>query len=147
MPTHPTKPVTTSYKNVLLGDDGQPLITIDVNEFSIVQPDGSILVQKNNTSIVLADQTTWSPLVYRDRPPIDLGICLQCRRGMQGWFHSESPTHGICNMQNMQRCAGECAELLCPRHRRLCADGNFRCIRCAARFRWGSLLSSLFFRQ
>jgi hypothetical protein len=128
MPTNPqNKPVTTSYTVILQDIDGQPLITVDSKEFSIILPDGTVSVQKNNTWLVLVDGTTWNPaMAARANDPIVPNVCRTCRRALR----REKPTHGL--HVNSAVCV-ECGETCCPRHRRNGTDGQPRCLACTRR--------------
>jgi hypothetical protein len=141
------KPVITSFRTILQDVDGQPLITIDSNEYSVMQPDGTVSVQTNRTSIVLVDGTTWSPaMAHRQNDPVMLAVCATCRRGVNEWFHHELPTHGLLAGSNAERCC-ECGETCCPRHRRRCSDDQVRCLVCARRFRRWAFVRSILFEQ
>lgn len=148
MPGHSlNKPVVTSSTSILRDINGTPLITIDSTEYSVIQPDGTISVQKNYTSIVLVDGTTWNPRdAYREKDPVTLAVCTFCRRGAAGWFRQEAPTHGLLSSANAERCA-TCGETCCPRHRERCADGEPRCRPCARRFRRRRFLTAIFFEE
>ena len=140
------KPVVTSYRTILEDLDGQPLITIDSTEYSVLQPDGTVSVQSNRTLIVLVDGTTWNPaMAARQKDPVLLAICATCRRGVRGWLHAEAPTHGILAASNATPRCYDCGETCCPRHRRRCRDGQFRCPACARRAHRRLFLRSVFF--
>lgn len=153
MSTNPLmQPVTSSFNSLLIGVDLQEIITVGSEEYSVTNPDGSISIQKKYTSIVLVDDTTWSPQQgLRANDPVLLAVCRTCRRGITDKKHHELSTHGLLQAANARRCEGDCAETCCPRHRQLCSDGKVRCLACARRYkRWAwahDLLRALFWEE
>jgi hypothetical protein len=142
------KPVVTSFRTILQDLDGQPLITIDSTEYSVLQPDGTVSVQSNRTLIVLVDGTTWNPaMAAREKDPVLLAVCATCRRGVHDWFHEEPPTHGLLAASNATPRCYDCGEICCPRHRKRCRDGEFRCRACARRAWWWLFLYYVFFAK
>lgn len=142
------KPVVTSVRTNLVDLDGRAIVTFDLSEYSILQPDGTVSVQKNSTLMVLADGTTWNPaMAMRANDPVLLAVCPTCRRGVHGWFHSEPPTHGILAAANATPRCYDCGETCCPHHRRLCRDNHSRCVACARRAAWRLFWRDVFFTQ
>jgi hypothetical protein len=141
------QPITSSIESILLGLDLQRIITVSSKEYSITDPSGAISVQKIYTSIVLVDGTTWNPLhALRNNDPVLLAVCATCRRGVRYWFHEEPPTHGLLAAPNAAHCC-ECGETTCPRHRKLCTDGQVRCLRCARRYQRWAWLRALLWKE
>lgn len=128
-----TPPITTQVQNETRDVDGTVLITTTNGEISVVQPDGSLQIQRGYQAIVLVDDTIWNPsIAARAENPIDLAVCRTCRRGTRASGREEAPTHGLMAAQNAQRCP-DCGELCCPKHQKRGYDNVIRCWGCDRR--------------
>ena len=138
---HATKKTTTQIQDM----NGDVILEIGLEDTRIRQPDGSVVSQRNSVSIRTTDGSIWSPVQWMTKPPRYVGICDQCRNPSFSLFCREKPTHGIVLMTRAKLC--ECGALCCPKHRKLCWDGQWRCLSCAKKHIAKHLLMSVFFSR
>jgi hypothetical protein len=101
--------------------DGNVILEIGQQEYTVRQSDKSITHHRINENIRLVCGTIWNALMMAK---ILVGICQQCR--VPSFFHSR--THGIVAMNRAKLCA-DCGTLCCPRHKKLGRDQKWRCLK------------------
>ena len=106
--------------NRITNFDGNVILEIGQQEYTVRHADRSITHHRINENIRLVCGTIWNALMMAK---ILVGICQQCRRPTL--FHRR--THGIVAMSRAKVCA-DCGTLCCPRHRKL-GRGKWRCLR------------------
>ena len=136
-------PAKQQIQTVIYDREGNPVLTIGVEERVVAGPDG-VSVQKISRNIELEDGQTWNAAMLGGPKPVRVGLCQACRQPGVSILRAKS-THGLVALENARRCAGRCGALLCPRHRKLCRDGKYRCRACARAYAFKYLLQRIFF--
>lgn len=126
--------------------NGEPVLTIALEEGTTVDPSGNVQEFKRNTNSQLVCGTMWNPGMLAGNAPILLGVCERCRHPPYSFFDPEQPTHGLCSQANGMLCP-DCGAFTCPRHRRLGDDGQWRCLFCLDQQPLSGLLKSIFFKR
>ncbi len=138
-------PAKQQIQTVIYGKDGNPILTVGIEEFAVQEPDGSISVRKVSQNIILEDGQAWNPSMMMGNKPILVGVCEICRNPYWGFPFREKSSHGLVALGRATRCAGRCGRLLCTRHRIRCRDRRYRCKPCARRFALKRFFLKLFF--
>ena len=125
--------------------NGDVILEIGLTETRIRLPSGEVVSQRNSVSIRTTDGSIWSPAQWMANPPRHVGICEQCRHPRFSLLRRERPSHGIVLLKRAKLC--ECGVLCCPRHRRRCPDGVWRCLSCAKKYTAKQALLSVFFTK
>jgi hypothetical protein len=125
--------------------NGDVILEIGLTETRIRLPSGEVVSQRNSVSIRTTDGSIWSPVQWMANPPRHVGICEQCRHPRFSLFRRERASHGIVLLKRAKLC--ECGVLCCPRHRRRCSDGVWRCLSCAKKHTVKQALLSVFFTR
>lgn len=124
---------------------GNPILEVQQKEYIVLQPNSPPALFTRYQNIQLVCGTTWNPSMLQAKPPVFIGVCEMCRHPPVSLFGGEQASHGLVAMYRAKLCA-DCGILTCPRHRSE-RDGKWRCLNCARRYRWMSLLRPIFFRR
>ncbi len=124
---------------------GQVIVEVGYTDTRYLGINGSIESRRNTDTLTTSCGAVWSPVQLLAKPPRFIGICDQCRDPPFRAWGMERATHGIVLMSNAKLCT--CGTLCCPRHRSMCADGKWRCMACAKRFRRRGWLTWLFWKK
>jgi hypothetical protein len=119
-------------KTSITDSNGNIIVEIGQQEYTLKTSSGELIHRAISESMQLVDGTIWSPL-----SKLYVGVCEQCR--------TLSKNHGIVAMHTAKLCV-DCGTLCCPRHRKL-SDNQWRCIRCARKFKFKKLIRPLFFKE
>jgi len=138
-------PAKQQIQALIYGRDGKPILTIGMEEYAVLEPDGSVSVRKIGENLVTEDGQVWNASMMMGNKPILLGLCELCRDPAWSLLHGKRQSHGLVTQRGGTLCAGDCGRLLCPRHRTRCRDGKYRCRACARRFRIKDFLHRLLF--
>jgi len=117
---------------VFEGKDGE-LLRTSLTEVTTSR-NGVVRTVKTSRQHELEDHFLWHPGLG-----VALLVCASCRVSPGG-----KDSHGLCLAQNAVYCI-RCSIALCPTHRVWCADEQWRCDRCARRFRRRQFWRRLFF--
>ena len=143
---NPIPPIIRENLTVLKDLDGTEILRVGLHETTIKQPgSGALEVYKTHDNIRLVDGSMWNAMMLMAKPPVNLAVCPWCRHPRWKFFGREQPTHGLLRLSRAKTCS--CGQVACPRHRKLCRDGEYRCPRCASRWARNQLLLSLFFSK
>ena len=134
-----TKKTITEIRDI----NGDVILEIGLTESRIRMPSGEVISQRNSVSIRTVDGSIWSPAQWLTNRHV--GICEQCRHPKFSLFSREKPSHGIVLLKRAQLCA--CGKCCCPKHRRQCSDGVWRCLACAKKYAAKQALLSVFFTK
>lgn len=115
--------------------DGNVILEIGQQEYTVRHSDGSITHRRINENMQLVCGTIWNPLMAK----IYVGICSQCRR--PSLFRRKA--HGIVAMHRAKLCV-DCGTLCCPRHKKLGRDKKWRCLKHTKMHRF---IKPIFFKQ
>ena len=133
----------------ILDAQGNVFLEIGSEQVTIFHPDGTIEVLSESDSISLVSGGVFHPTMSMGKDPVMLlDVCEFCRSPEFSVWRSETPTHGLCDREAGELCAG-CQAFMCRNHAQKCADDEWRCRRCAGRYRArrtiGSICNFLFF--
>ena len=101
--------------------DGNVILEIGQQEYTVRHADKSITHHSINENIRLVCGTIWNALMMAK---VFIGICQQCRE--PSLFNGG--THGIVAMNRAKLCV-DCGTLCCPGHRKQGRDKMWRCLR------------------
>jgi len=136
-----TNPKITGRKettNRIRDFDGNIILEIGQEEYTVRHPDKSITHHRLNENIRLVCGTLWNASMMGK---IFIGICPQCRE--PSLFNGG--THGIVAMNRAKLCV-DCGILCCPRHRKL-HEGQWRCLKHHRLHRLKRLSRPIFFER
>jgi len=122
-----TRPQISTRKDnltTITDQDGQTILAIGSQEYTIKYPNGILHHRSINDSIPLVCGTVWEPSMLKAKFPIYLGICAECRK--PSLFGRSR--HGIVALSRAKICV-DGGELCCPRHRRIGRDKKWRCLK------------------
>ncbi len=140
--SHSNRGTTKTTITEIRDTNGDVILEIGLTETRIRMPSGEVVSQRNSVSIRTVDGSIWSPAQWM-APARHIGICEQCRHPRFSLLRRERPSHGIVLLKRAKLC--ECGVLCCPRHRRRCSDGVWRCLSCAKKYTAKQALLSIFF--
>jgi len=147
MPNGGQPPGTASlYDNTIYDEHGKPILQITSGQYIVTEPDGTMTSRSISSMFPLVCGLSWSPLeAARKDNPIRIGICPLCRHPPYRFPIRPKPRHGLVSMRRAKRCVS-CGRLICPQHRKMGADGQWRCTGCSRWYRLRTALLGLFFR-
>jgi hypothetical protein len=144
----PAVPILRSTDTVVRDTDGEEVVRLSATEFTVRYPDGRLESRKLHENLVLCDGTSFNASMLFANPPVQIGVCRYCRRPPYRFPWREAPTHGVLRLTRARTCSGHrCAVLCCSRHRMLCSDGRYRCLRCSRRWAWKEFVLGIFFER
>ncbi len=112
--------------------EGNEIDRTSYDEHESLGPDGSTIT-RDIENRVLIDGQVWNPThATRQENPVDVGVCGSCGQ--------------LASSPNLITCA-RCGSPRCPRHRKLCGDGEWRCPPCTWIHRFGAFAKFLFFKE
>lgn len=136
------------YLDTVIYHDGEEIVRITATEMTMRHPDGHSEHRKLHPNTILDDYSNFNPAMMFGQNPVELAICPLCRRPPYTFPLRDRPKVGLIRLSNAKRCAQPgCGVLCCPRHRRLCSDGHYRCTRCARKWRIAQIPVSLIFAR
>ena len=139
-------PIIRTTHTDLLDVDGERIIRFGAQEWTLWHPDGTLEHRKHHESIVLVDGTNWNVSMLFGQNPVQIGACHLCRHPVFKVGGRDRPTHGLVRLTRAKTCC-DCGALCCPKHRKRCSDGRYRCIRCARRRSIRDFFIDIFFAR
>ena len=124
----PSNPKITARKENtinLIDLDGNPILEIGQQEYTVRHSDGSITHRNISQNIQTVCGLSWNPQMLYGKPPVHIGICQACR-SQTSPFHKK--THGIVTIHRAKTCQ-DCGQLCCPKHRKHGRDKKWRCLK------------------
>jgi len=122
-PQGPQISLRKETKTKISDEEGNVVLEIGLEEYTIRHSDKSLTHRRLNESICLVCGTIWHPGMMSEK--IYVGICSQCRKPKL--FSRKS--HGIVALHQARHCV-KCGKTLCPAHRHLSQiDQKWRCLR------------------
>jgi len=139
-------PIIRTTDTIVRDVDGNEIARFGAHEWTLWHPDGTIEHRKHHENIVLVDGTSWNVSMLLGQNPVQIGACQLCRQPPFRIGRRDRPTHGLVRLTRAKTCC-DCGALCCPKHRRRCPDGRFRCTTCARRrSMWDFFIGILFAR-
>lgn len=122
-------------------DGHETVVCISNTKLTLRHPNGTIERRDRFESVVTEDGFSWHAGLLAANPPVYVGVCRLCRHPPYTFPWRARPRMGLVLMEAAEQCT--CGALVCGKHRRLCRDGQYRCLPHAWRWRLRDFLLSL----
>ena len=142
-----TGPIVREIDTIIHDAQGREILRVGMTETTFRHADGTFEILEKHESLTLADGSNWSPAMLLGNKPAHVGCCALCNDPPRRGIFRERPSAGLVRLSRAKTCAPPCGKLLCPRHRKLCSDGVWRCLRCARRYALKTAIKSIFFER
>ena len=142
-------PGEIEFENTVRDSRGAVALQLGYHEVVTVAPDGQSKVFKRSEYVALGDGRLITA-AWIANGKIELAICDYCRYPLPArWWHRlcwwrkpELPSVGLFARDSGDFCVG-CSRFVCKAHSRVVSDLSVRCVACARRFWWHSLVHAI----